>query len=272
MRAPGRLAVLAVAATLALPVAAAPAQARVTPFPVGAEADYQLGGAYEVPGAVVVVRDRTAPPADPDGSGGGFDVCYLNAFQTQPGALGWWRTHHPGALLRDRDGRLVRDPGWRQEVLLDTRRPAVRAEVARVVVRWARGCGRAGYEAVELDNLDSFLRSGRQLRRADNLALARRITRGVHRVGLAVAQKNLAGLRPRAVRRVGFDFAVVEECRRYDECDRYAAAHGRRIVQIEYRRADFDAACARHGDRWSVLLRDRAVRPAGARGHVRAEC
>src|SRR5690606_24638737 len=45
--------------------------------------DYQLGGAYDVADDVtVVVRDREAPPA-----GVVLDVCYVNAFQTQPGDL-----------------------------------------------------------------------------------------------------------------------------------------------------------------------------------------
>ena len=252
-----------------------PAVAAVSDFPVGAPADYQLGGAYAVPGlgaGAVVVRDRSEQPADATGQRGGFDVCYLNAFQTQPGRLRWWRTHHARLLLRDEGGALVRDPGWRDEVLLDTRRQGARAAIARVVGRWARTCAADGYEAVELDNLDSFLRSGGRLRRADNLDLARRVAAAAHRAHLAVAQKNLAGLRARAVRRVGFDFAIVEECQRYRECGAYARAHGRRIVEIEYHRADFEAACDRHGDRWSVVLRDRRLRPAGEPGHVRESC
>ena len=253
----------------------APAVAAVSDFPVGAPADYQLGGAYAVPGlgaGAVVVRDRSERPADATGQRGGFDVCYLNAFQTQPGRLPWWRAHHPRLLLRDGAGRPVRDPGWRAEVLLDTRRPAARARIARIVGRWVRGCAADGYEAVELDNLDSFGRSRGLLQRADNLALARMIVRRVHAGGVAAAQKNLAGLRPAAVRRIGFDFAIAEECQRYDECAAYARAHGRRIVEIEYRRSDFEAACARHGGRWAVLLRDRALRPAGEPGHVREMC
>ena len=276
------LATCTLAAALIAPMPAAPAAAagpgqQPPPFPVGAPADYQLGGAYagrdlgDVRHGAVIVRDRTDPPADPSGKRGGFDVCYLNAFQTQPISLRWWRRTHPDLLLRE-DGRLVRDPGWRAEVLLDTRRREARVRIARIVGRWARGCARDGYEAVELDNLDSFGRSRGLLQRVDNLALARMVVRRVHAGGLAVAQKNLAGLRPAAVRRIGFDFAIAEECQRYDECAAYARAHGRRIVEIEYRRSDFEAACARHGGRWAVLLRDRALRPAGEPGHVREMC
>ena len=64
------------------------------------------------------------------------------------------------------------------------------------------------------------------------------------RAGLAAGQKNLAGFDGR---RVGYDFAVAEECGRYRECGSYVAHHGRRVIVIEYRRVDFDWTCARYG-------------------------
>jgi hypothetical protein len=153
------------AACLALGVPAA-AMADVRPPPPGAEVDYQLGGAYRLPeGVRVVVRDRTDPPAR-----SGYSICYVNAYQTQPGTLRWWRRHHPRLLLRDILGVLVHDPGWRAEVLLDTSTPDRRRELAGVVGRWIDGCAESGYRAVEPDNLDSFTRArpahpGRRTRR-----------------------------------------------------------------------------------------------------------
>ena len=62
--------------------------------------------------------------------------------------------------------------------------------------------------------------------------------RAAHRAGLSVGQKNLAGLDGT---RIGFDFAVAEECGRYRECRRYLAAYGDQVLAIEYRARDFAA-------------------------------
>ncbi len=40
------------------------------------------------------------------------------------------------------------------------------------------------------------------------------------------------------------DFAVAEECNRYDECGAYQNVYGRRGFVIEYRREDFDNGCS----------------------------
>jgi hypothetical protein len=246
--------------------AAAP---RVVPPPVDAPADYQLGGAYApASGVRVVVRDRLAHPA------GRYDVCYVNAFQTQPGALGWWRAHHPGLLLR-RAGTLVRDPGWPDEVLLDTSTATRRGRLATVLGRWAARCARDGFDALEPDNLDSWQRSHGRLTRAGNLDLARRLVLAAHGQGLAVAQKNTAELTATEVRRAGFDFAVAEDCAAYDECGRYERLYGGHVLEVEYSdngRAGYDAACAARGARWSIVYRDRDLLPAGQQGHVRAAC
>src|SRR4051812_44914958 len=99
--------VAAVASALTLGAGPAPA-----PPPVNARFDYQLGGASPAPdGVTVVTRDRTARPA-PDA----YNICYVNAYQTQPGELGWWKRTHPVLLLRYQ-GQLVHDPGWPGEVL-----------------------------------------------------------------------------------------------------------------------------------------------------------
>ena len=226
----------------------------VEQLPVGTDADYQLGGVRDVPENVgIVVRDRTARPA------GVYDVCYVNGFQTQPNERRFWQQRRH--LLLTRGGRPVVDEEW-GERLFDLRTPAKRRALARIVGRWTAGCARAGYEAVEYDNLDSFTRSHGLLKRRHAVAYARLLTRRAHRVGLAVAQKNLPGLHGR---RVGFDFAIAEECGRYDECGRYAREYGRRVLVVEYRRRDFRATCREYGDRLAVVLRDRDLSPRGTR-------
>lgn len=245
--------------------------AAVTPVtlpPAGGVADYQIGGAYRPAEKVdIVVRDRTSKPAR-----GVYSVCYVNAFQTQPGRLGWWKKKHPGLLLRDAKGRVVRDPGWPDEVLLDLRTAKKRAAAARVVRRWFAGCAERGFRAVEPDNLDSWTRSKKLIKRSQTRAYAKRLVRAAHAEGLAVAQKNAAEINGR---KLGFDFAVAEECEVYRECGRYTRMYGRRVVEIEYTdngRKAFTRACKARGSEISVLLRDRDVVPRGADGYVYRTC
>jgi hypothetical protein len=92
-----------------------------------------------------------------------------------------------------------------------------------------------------------------------------------HATGLPIAQKNSAELAARKAA-LGTDFAVSEECSRYDECDVYTAAYGDHVLVIEYRRQDFDAGCARWGDRLSIVLRDLPLVPAGQPGYLFDGC
>jgi Glycoside-hydrolase family GH114 len=221
--------------------------------PVGVDFDYQLGGNALPPANVgIVVRDRTARV-----SAGNYNICYVNAFQTQPTERRIWRSH-PRLVLR-RNGHPVVDEAW-GEKLLDIRTRAKRRALARIVGRWIDGCAAAGYDAVEFDNLDSYSRSDGLIKRRHTKKYAARLVRRAHRAGLAVGQKNRAGWNGR---KVGFDFAIAEECGRWSECGRYVRDYGRRVLVIEYRRRDFVATCAGFGDRLGVVLRDRDLSPNG---------
>jgi hypothetical protein len=202
----------------------------------------------------IVVRDRADSPV-----AGRYNVCYVNAFQTQPDERRFWRAHW--RLVLARDGRPVVDSAW-GEWLLDTRTPRKRARIAGIVGRWIDGCAASGFDAVELDNLDSWSRSRRLIRPRQNKRLARLLVARAHRAGLAVAQKNWAEWDGRVA---GFDFAIAEECGRWHECGSYVRHYGRRVLVVEYRRADFDATCARWGSTLAVVLRDRALSPTGIR-------
>jgi len=217
---------------------------------------YQIGGSSTpAAGVSTVVRDRHDAPA------GVYDVCYVNAFQTQPDERRLWTSsRHRDLVLRD-GGRPVVDEAW-GEWLLDTRTTARRSRIAAIVGRWIDGCARDGFEAVEPDNLDSWTRSSGLIDRADNLALARLLTDRTHAAGLAIAQKNAAGLGARGPR-VGFDFAIAEECGRYAECGRYVGAYDDHVLVVEYRRRDFEATCAAFAGLLPVVLRDLDVSVGG---------
>lgn len=233
--------------------------------PVNAAVDYQLGGPYPpAAGVKIVSRDRTAPIAS-----GLYNICYVNGFQIQPGEESWWESHHPSLILRDAGGDPVIDQDW-NEMLIDVSTPAKRAQVAAIVDEWIMGCADAGFDAIEIDNLDSFSRSGDRLAEDDNVAAMHLFASAAHARGLAAAQKNSSELVGRRSE-LGTDFVVSEECNHYDECGDYMAAYGNHVIVIEYLRADFTRGCSRYPG-LSIVLRDRDVRPRGTAGYVFDGC
>ncbi|MFC9916245.1 endo alpha-1,4 polygalactosaminidase [Streptomyces sp. NPDC059862] len=238
----------------------------IEPPPAHGAFDYQLGGAYEPPaGTRTVVRDREARPAK-----GVYSVCYVNAFQAQPQELSWWRKRHDDLLLHDREGAEIVDQDW-GEALLDISTSAKRSRLAVIVGEWIDSCAVDGFQAVEPDNLDSYTRSEGLLDRRDAAAFAELLADRAHASGLAVAQKNTAELTSQD-KRIGFDFAVAEECGRHDECGVYEEAYGPHVLAVEYRAADFDATCKHWGHKLSVLLRDRDLRRADEHGYLYRAC
>lgn len=236
--------------------------------PVNAPFDYQLGGPYPPPAKVrAVSRDRTADPVP-----GHYNICYVNAFQAQPGAdaARWWQREHPDLILRDDDGDPVVDEDW-QEPLLDISTKKKRAVLAEIVGRWIEGCGTAGFDAVEPDNLDSYERSDDLLTKDDAAAFARLLAERAHAKGLAIAQKNTTDLIGEH-RKIGFDFAVTEECAHYKECPEYKKAYDGKVFDIEYTTKDFDAACRKWGEKLSITLRDRDVSAKGEDKYVYRHC
>jgi hypothetical protein len=234
--------------------------------PANAKADYQLGGAYPPPSGVQVVsRDRTASPA-----AGLYNICYVNGYQTQPNETDWWKANHDNLLLKDGDGAYVEDKEW-GENLFDIRTSDNRDALAAIVGGWIDGCATKGFKAVEIDNFDSFSRSGGLVSQDDALAYAQLLIDAAHARGLAIAQKNAAELAS-VGKDHGFDFAVAEQCGRWDECGAYVDAYGANVIVIEYRRQDFDKACQQFGWQLSIILRDVPLVPAGSGGYVYDAC
>jgi hypothetical protein len=227
--------------------------------------DYQLGGAYTPPAGVTVVsRDRLASPAP-----GLYNVCYVNGFQTQPGEEAFWLEDHPDLVLRDAAGDPVIDPDW-DEMLLDVSTPEKRTRLAAIVGGWVEGCASAGFDAVEIDNLDTYSRSGGLIAEADAIAFMRLLSDAAHGHGLAIAQKNSAEIAGRRAE-MGTDFAVVEECSRYDECAVFTDVYGPAVLMIEYRRTDFDAGCRAFPEH-SIVLRDLDLVSPADPGYVYDAC
>ncbi|MFE3587615.1 endo alpha-1,4 polygalactosaminidase [Streptomyces niveus] len=259
--------VAGLAAALITPLLAsssAGASAAAAPLPpVHAGFDYQIGGGYTPPAGVSVVsRDREDSPA-----AGLYNICYVNAFQVQPDELDEWA---PDLLLRDANGDVIIDEEW-DEAILDVSTPAKRDRIAAKVNGWIDGCASSGFQAVEPDNYDSYERSRGQFGSAAAREFITLLSRHAHDKGLAIGQKNTADL---AEFRddTGLDFAVVEECGEYEECDSFTEYFGDNVIVIEYTAGGLATACEGWGDRLSIVRRDLDVRPAGSSGYLRQTC
>ena len=263
-----RLAVAALSAAMlvSLPLATSSVAANDPVLPTAnAKWDYQIGKAYAPrKGVEVVSRDREAKPLKD-----AYNFCYVNAYQTQPGEVRWWKRHHPNLLLK-KAGKYVVDGFW-GEILLDTSTNSKRKKLARVVGHWIAGCGSDGFQAIEPDNLDSWTRSKGQLTRAENFRYAKKLITKAHNEGLAIGQKNAAGQTQRGAK-IGFDFAVAEECGRWRECDAYTEAYGDQVYVIEYRSQDFKYSCKHWGDQLSIIQRNLQVTGPGSKKYVYKSC
>ncbi len=249
----------------------APAPHPLFTLPPEGRLDYQLGGASPpAPGVTIVVRDATEPPAP-----GVTSLCYINGFQTQPGELGDWLATAPEAVLRDDGGEPLIDPGWPDEALLDLRTPEARIAIVARLGPLIDACAAAGYVAVEFDNLDSFTRSEGHLTADDALALATLLVERAHAAGLAAGQKNALELGSRGRDEAGFDFIVLEECDRWQECGDATAVYGDQVLNIEYAddlRGTWAEVCARGEVPALTVLRDRMLAPPSSPDHVLAHC
>ena len=205
-----------------------------------------------------------------------YDICYVNAFQTQPAERVGWETHHPGLVLKDSTGGFLHDPDWPGEDVLDTSTAANRAAIAAIEDPWLAGCAKAGFQAIEPDNLDSYTRTGAEkLTKADNVALAALLAAHAHSKGLAFAQKNDTDITAKDRAEVGFDFAIAEECGFYNECAAYTDLYGRHVIEIEYTdngRSAYTKACAARGATLSIIYRDRDVLAKGQSGYHYEYC
>lgn len=226
--------------------------------PANAPFDYQLGGAYTPPeGVKVVGRDRAAPPA-----GGTYTICYVNGFQTQPDEADFWLNGHPDLILRDDKGSPVIDPEWPDEMLLDITTSEKRAAIAQIVGGWIQDCAASGFQAVEIDNLDTYSRSGGRISADSAVAMIKALADIAHGAGLAIGQKNSAELLPRRSE-TSLDFAVSEECNQFDECGDYTDAYGDLVFVIEYDDASFSKGCSNY-PQISIIRRDRMLTTPGS--------
>lgn len=128
----------------------------------------------------------------------------------------------------------------------------------------------SGFQSVEIDNLDTYSRFPDELTADDAVAFARALADRAHAAGLAIGQKNSVDL----VRRrseTTFDFAVVEQCNQYVECDEFTAGYGDQVYVIEYEREAFELGCASYPE-LSIVIRDVNLLTPDSSAYVHEPC
>lgn len=247
-------------------VACAPRPEPVQP-PPGVGFDYQLGGDYPLPeGAELVVRQW----ADGEPDDEAYSVCYVNAFQTEaePGSADHADNWPPGTVWLEGE-----DPAWPGEHPIDLSSNRQRRTAAEFVQARLEECRARGFDAVELDNLDTFLRyPDAPFDRDDTIAYARLLVVEATDLGLAVGQKNTVELLDIARSEIGFGFAIVEECGETEECQTFVDTYEGRVYAVEYTETGLAATCAAIGDVAGVVMRDVGLVTPDDPGYLHATC
>lgn len=235
--------------------------------PPGVAFDYQLGGDYPPPdGTELVVRQWSGGEAVE----GMYSVCYVNAFQTEaePGhpdsAMNW-----PEGLVLER----LEDPEWPGEHPINIDSNRLRRTAVEFIQHRFTECRLQGFDAVELDNLDTFTRyPDAPFDRDDAIAYARLLVEEATEQGLAVGQKNTPELLDVARTEIGFGFAIVEQCGEYDECQQFVDTFEGRVYAVEYTDAGLAAACEAIVDVAGVVQRDLDLVTPDDVGYVHETC
>jgi len=136
-------------------------------------------------------------------------ICYVD--------VGSWEEYRPDAGRFPASVLGKRYEGFPEERWLDIRHFH---KFAAIMEKRFDLCAHKRFDAVEPDNIAGWEnKTGFPLTRADQRRYNLWIARQVHQRGMAVALKNDPG---QAKELLGaFDFAVVEECFQYEECDSF---------------------------------------------------
>jgi hypothetical protein len=150
-------------------------------------------------------------------------VCYFSAGSYEP--------DRPDSAALEQTGLGKVLDGWPDEKWLDIRSSAVRDLMkARLDLAKSKGC-----DGVEPDNVDGYDNdNGLGLTEQDAISYDQFLASEGHTRGLSVGLKNSLGLVSRLVS--SFDWALNEECLKYNECDSLAPFidAGKAVFHCEY--------------------------------------
>ncbi len=122
--------------------------------------------------------------------------------------------------------------GWPDERWLDIRQRDVLGPI--MAARFDM-CRAKGFDAIEADNVDGYANdTGFPITRDDQIAYDSMLADLAHARGMSIALKNSPELAGDLVDT--FDFAIVEQCYEYDECDAYTPFidRGKAVLHVEY--------------------------------------
>lgn len=189
---------------------------------------WQLAGTPAVlPGVAIYGMDGQETPertVEDFADRGLHTVCYFSA-----GSIERWRPD-AGRFPDEMIGNPL--DGWDGESWLDIRQIDI---LLPLMAERIDSCARKGFHAVEADNVDGYVNdTGFPLTAQDQLRYNRALAELAHERGLSIGLKNdvdqIAELEP------DFDFAINEECFRYNECDAYRpfTTAGKAVFNVEY--------------------------------------
>lgn len=174
---------------------------------------YDIDG-FEVPKATVTQLHQK----------GRHVICYLDA--------GSWEKWRPdaGAFPQGVLGKAM--DGWPDEKWLDVRQIDALKPIMAARFDICKG---KGFDAIEADNVDGYSNAtGFRISKKDQLAYNRMLADLAHARGLSIGLKNSPDLVDDLVD--NFDFAVVEQCYEFDECEAYVPFidRGKAVLHVEY--------------------------------------
>lgn len=219
-----------------MPPPATPPAASLKSIPAGTSWYWQLQGALNLNQTAKVydvdLFDQTTATFSALKAAQHLVICYFSA-----GTYENWRPDEKQFPANTLGNGL----GWPGEKWLDVRNQTVRnIMLNRLDLAKSKGC-----DGVEPDNVDGYANnSGFNLSKQDQINFLTFLANESHKRGMTIALKNATDLVENLVST--FDFAVVEECFKYNECDAYSPfiAQNKAVLNAEYN-AYSAATCTR---------------------------
>lgn len=159
-------------------------------------------------------------------------ICYLD--------MGGAENYRPDYHLYPASVKGKTVGGWPDERWVDIRKITL---LQPIITERFNMCKAKGFDAIEADLADGYANNtGFPLTQTDQLRWNNHLALEAHNRGLSIALKNAPELVTREVS--VFDFAIVEECLQYSECNMYRPflSAGKAVLHAEYQ-GSFPGIC-----------------------------
>ena len=153
-----------------------------------------------------------------------FVICYIDV-----GTAEKWRKDFKN-FPKDVIGKQMED--WEDEYWLNIRKYP---KFAKIIINRLKYAKSLGCQAIEGDNVDGYDNdTGFNLNRQDSINYIKWLAQQTHNLGMLYGLKNSPDIVKNVVAYV--DFAVVEECQKYNECSAYVplTQQHKQVLAVEY--------------------------------------